>query len=162
MDPVELLKDDHARIRSLFDEYERAGEDAAKRGIVDQILMQLEVHAAIEEEIYYPAVKDAADEEMKGEVEHGEEEHVEGEKLMADVRRSLSSLSNMDEKVRKLRDTMLHHIEEEESKLLPASERLIPKDRRMLLGDEMAGRKAELAEEVVKEEGKPATSSSRR
>src|SRR5581483_8243711 len=60
MDAIELLKADHKKVKGLFREFEQAGERAhkTKQRIAEQVFQELEVHSRIEEEIFYPAVKE--------------------------------------------------------------------------------------------------------
>jgi len=81
-DAISLLKIDHEKVKKLFKEIE-AGED--QEAIFDQIKGALEVHATIEEEIFYPAVKKARSEEVKDEVREGYEEHKQVKALLASI-----------------------------------------------------------------------------
>src|SRR5687767_14561924 len=89
MDAITLLKQDHRTVEKLFKQFEKAGDGAlkSKRKIVDQIIVELAKHAAIEEQIFYPAVRN----EVKGvedlTLEALEEHHV--------VKWTLSELEGM-------------------------------------------------------------------
>ena len=74
---IALLKADHAAVKKLFAQEQRATkqDDEKKQSIFDQIKDALTVHATIEEEIFYPAVKKAREENVKDEVREGYEEH---------------------------------------------------------------------------------------
>ena len=76
-DAIALLKADHAAVKKLFGQEEKLTEHDGhkKQEIFDQIKAALEVHATIEEEIFYPAVKKARSENVKDEVREGYEEH---------------------------------------------------------------------------------------
>src|ERR1700682_436587 len=89
-DALSLLKSDHEDVKKLFKELE-AEED--QEAIFNQIKGALEVHAAIEEEIFYPAVKKARSEEVKDEVREAYEEHKQIESLLAQI----SSIRSADE-----------------------------------------------------------------
>src|SRR3954454_19027813 len=77
MDAVKLLKDDHKKVKSLFREYEKAGERAhqKKQRIAEQAFTELEIHSKLEEEIFYPAVQAKGNKELKEVVNEGLEEH---------------------------------------------------------------------------------------
>ncbi|GAA1392820.1 hypothetical protein GCM10009639_25010 [Kitasatospora putterlickiae] len=62
MDAIVLLKDDHKTVEKLFKEFEKAGDEAyaEKRRIADQVIEELTVHAVIEEQVFYPAAREAA------------------------------------------------------------------------------------------------------
>src|SRR5688572_8830825 len=71
---VALLKDDHDRVQAMFDEFEAAKSRAAKKKIVRRALAELKAHAAIEEELFYPAVRKPVGKEIMNEAD--EEHHV--------------------------------------------------------------------------------------
>src|SRR6266511_4156089 len=111
MDAISLLKDDHKTVEALFKKFERAGERAhkTKRKIVDQIIAELSVHAAIEEQAFYPTTRTrvkAVEDEV---LESLEEHHI--------VKWTLSELENMDAederfdaKVAVLIESVRHHV----------------------------------------------------
>ena len=120
MDAITLLRDDHKTVEGLFKKFEKAGPTAkkTKRDLVDKIVTELAVHAAIEELVFYPAVRqalpDASDEVLEGLEEH----HV--------VKWTLSELADMapaherfDPKMRVLIESVRHHAKEEEDELFP-------------------------------------------
>jgi hemerythrin superfamily protein len=93
-DAITLLKADHAAVKKLFAQEEKATKaDDKKQDIFDQIKDALTVHATIEEEIFYPAVKKARSEHVKDEVREGYEEHKQIKTLLA----AISGLSPEDE-----------------------------------------------------------------
>lgn len=145
MDAVKLLKDDHQTVKALFRKFEKAGEKAytEKQQICDQVIQELEVHAAIEEEIFYPAAKAKLDKDGKQDVAEGYEEH----KLMKVVIRDLRMISSQDDtfdaKFKVLIENVEHHIEEEEEELLPEAQKALGNDIEAL-GDQMKTRKDQL------------------
>jgi hemerythrin superfamily protein len=120
MDAITLLKRDHKTVEGLFRRFEKAGDRATKtkRNVVDQIIEELAVHAAIEEQVFYPAVRDASEELNDTVLESLEEHHV--------VKWTLSELDGMDPeherfdaKVTVLIESVRHHVKEEEGELFP-------------------------------------------
>jgi hemerythrin superfamily protein len=117
---VQLLKDDHKTVEDLFARYEAAGEDATeeKRQIRDRIVKELSVHAYIEEEVFYPATKEAR-KETEELVQEALEEHSKAKEML----RRLSALdpddSEFDELMRHLVTDVRHHVEEEENEMFP-------------------------------------------
>jgi len=142
MDPIKLLKDDHQKVKKLFREFEAAGEKAyQKKGkIAGQIFEELEVHAAIEEEIFYPAVDAKADKEGKAVLKEAEEEHHVVHVLLGE----LKAMDVQDEyfvaKMTVLIENVEHHIEEEETEMLPDARKTLGADLERL-GQEMEQRK---------------------
>jgi hypothetical protein len=113
---VALLKDDHARVRALFDQFEQARGRAAKVKIVRAALAELKVHAAIEEELFYPAVRKPVGKELMNEAD---EEHHVAKLLVAELERMDGSESHFDAKFTVLAENVRHHIKEEEDEMLP-------------------------------------------
>jgi hemerythrin superfamily protein len=121
MDAITVLRDDHKRVESLFKQFEKLGEDGPtqqKLRIVGEIVRELSVHAAVEEQAFYPAVRknvpDADDTVLEGLEEH----HI--------VKWTLSELDGMegdeerfDAKVTVLIESVRHHVEEEEGEMFP-------------------------------------------
>ena len=129
-DAVALIKSDHRKVEQLFREFEEAGDRAykTKQELVGQIVEELEVHATIEEEIYYPAV----------------EEHHVVKVLLGELAGMSSEDDAFDAKVKVLMENVRHHVEEEEEELLPQSEEILGKQELARLGEEMAARKQQL------------------
>ena len=88
MNAVKLLKQDHQRVRKLFDEYDEAGDRSSKkkREIAETIFQELELHRKLEEEIFYPAVNARANQEVKELVIENLEEHEEVGSLIEELR----------------------------------------------------------------------------
>ena len=146
-DAVELVKSDHRKVEQLFREFEEAGDRAykTKQQLVEQITRELEVHAAIEEETYYPAVEAKARKDGKELIAEAVEEHHVIKVLLGELGSMSSEDEAFDAKVTVLMENVLHHVEEEESELLPQSEKILGTDELTRLGEQMAARKRQLA-----------------
>ena len=138
-DPIRMLKDDHKKVKGLFDEFETA-DGRSKRRIVDEAIMELEIHAAIEEEIFYPGVMKAAGEEIMAEAE---EEHHVAKVLMDEIKQLEPGDVHYDAKVMVLAENVKHHIKEEENEMLPKAKE-VDKATLEWLGEQMESRKQEL------------------
>jgi hemerythrin superfamily protein len=121
VDAITLLKADHKAVEKLFKSFEKAGDRAlkTKRGLVDQMIRELSVHAAIEEQILYPEIRRLVPEQEAMTLESMEEHHI--------VKWVLSELEGMDAaeerfeaKVTVLIEQVRHHVKEEEGDLFPA------------------------------------------
>ena len=145
-DAVELIKSDHRKVEKLFREFEEAGDRAykTKQELVAQIVEELEVHATIEEETYYPAVEAKARKDGKELIAEAVEEHHVVKILLGELRSMSSEDEAFDAKVTVLMENVRHHVEEEESELLPQSEKILDGDELTRLGEEMAARKRQL------------------
>jgi hemerythrin superfamily protein len=143
---TKLLKKDHDKVRDLFKQYDELGERAhtEKKRIVDQVSRELEIHAKIEEEIFYPACLKGEDEEKKI-VHESFEEHKIVKTLVAELGRMTPSDEQFEAKVTVLKESVDHHAKEEEDDLFPEAERSLGEDRLRELGARMKARKEELA-----------------
>ncbi len=137
-DAIVLLKNDHKTVERLFKEFEKAGSNAyvTKRKIVDSIIEELTVHAHIEEELFYPAAREAAPDTKDHVLESVEEHHV--------VVWMLSELQGMDPqderfdaKVTVLIENVRHHVEEEEEEWFPDVRAAMGRKRLQELGQRM-------------------------
>jgi hemerythrin superfamily protein len=143
-DATALLKRDHAEVKKLFKEYdklaEREAEDDQRQALAEQICNLLTVHATIEEEIFYPAAREADVEDDL--LDEAEVEHASAKDLIVQIRSMAPGDELYDAKVKVLGEYVGHHVEEEEDEMFPQC-----RESGMdlaALGDELAARKAEL------------------
>lgn len=139
MDAVSMLKEDHRKVKELFERFEEATDTATKREIAQQAIKELKVHAALEEELFYPAVREEIDEEEK--IDEAVEEHHVVKLLIAELSKMKPSDAHFDAKFTVLAENVKHHIEEEEGEVIPEVEGEIDGDG---LGQQMAERKEKL------------------
>jgi hemerythrin-like domain-containing protein len=149
MDAIKLLKDDHKKVKSLFREYEGAGDRAyqTKARIAEQVFAELEVHSKIEEEIFYPAVQAKGSKDGKEVVLEGYEEHHVVDVLINELKALDPQDDRFDAKFKVLTENVEHHIEEEESEMLPDAAKKLGDDVDRL-AEQMARRKEELMQAV--------------
>jgi len=146
-DAITLLKADHAVVKKLFAQEEKAtNHDEKKQKIFDQIKDALTVHATIEEEIFYPAVKKARSEHVKDEVREGYEEHKQIKALLAQIADITPADETWDMKVKVLKEDVEHHVKDEETEMFPDARKFLGEKRLMELGTELEARKQYLAE----------------
>jgi hemerythrin superfamily protein len=147
-DAVTLLKSDHRTVEELFERFENSNSKVSKAKIAQQVCMELMVHATIEEEIFYPAVKDSVEEEIHHEayVEH------DGAKvLIAEILAGSPEDTFYDAKVKVLSEMIKHHVKEEEQRDgMFAQAKKGDVDMREL-GSLLAARKAELTTQFKRE-----------
>lgn len=141
---IALLKKDHDKVKALFDQFEKAKGRTAKKKIVEAALLELKVHAAIEEELFYPAVRKQLGKKMMNEAD---EEHHVAKVLIAELAEMDGSESHYDAKFTVLAENVRHHIKEEENDMFPeAKDVKIDFDQ---LGLAMQARKEKLMSEGV-------------
>src|SRR5690349_7036372 len=81
---IAMLKEDHTKVKELFDKFEETNGSATKSKIVDEAILELKVHATIEEELFYPAVRQEIKDE-EGIMEEADEEHHVAKVLIAEL-----------------------------------------------------------------------------
>ena len=141
---IEMLREDHRKVKDLFEHFE--GTDSGdKKEIVDTTLRELEIHTSIEEEIFYPAARLAL-QELEGDegddvIDEAWEEHHVVKLLAAELKKMRSSDDRYDAKFTVLAESVKHHIEEEEGELFPKLEAHIDGEE---LGEKMMVRKQKL------------------
>jgi len=141
---VGLLKAQHERIMGLYQDYETSGGDD-KRWLAEKLMTELEIHSRLEEELFYPAVREKADQEGREFLSEASEEHRAVNESIEELRGLDPGNESYDAK---FQDTMMavqHHINEEERDLLPIAEEELA-DELEDLGIEMQKRRHELAE----------------
>jgi hemerythrin superfamily protein len=135
-----MLRADHKRVSDLFAEYEKARSVVKKKDIVATICTELSVHAQIEEEIFYPAVKQALkDKEL---VPEATVEHATLKDLIAQVEGVAPEGEMFDAKIKVLSEYVKHHVKEEHTEMFPKAKKT-GLDMRAL-GAQMAARKEAL------------------
>jgi hemerythrin-like domain-containing protein len=155
-DAIALLTEDHRQVKALFKEYEKLSEDdeAAdedKQALAEQICSMLTVHAQIEEEIFYPAAREALDEQDL--LDEAEVEHASAKDLIAQIEEMDPSEELYDAKVKVLGEYVDHHVQEEEKEMFPQCKKAkMPLDE---LGEELRTRREELLAELGMGEESP-------
>ncbi|KRB84737.1 hemerythrin [Noviherbaspirillum sp. Root189] len=146
---MKLLTEDHKKVSALFDEFEKMkkkGDDdeEAKQLIVETVCAELTIHAQIEEEIFYPAARDAIDDMDL--LDEAEVEHASAKQLISELSAMQPGDELYDAKFTVLGEYVKHHVEEEEKEMFPK----VKKSDLDLeeLGAELEQRKMELREEL--------------
>ncbi|HSI44267.1 MAG TPA: hemerythrin domain-containing protein [Methylotenera sp.] len=143
---ITLLKDDHAKVKKMFKEFEKLSkkDDDSKVEIANQICMELTIHAQVEEEIFYPAARMAIDDEDM--LNEAEVEHDTAKDLIAQIQTMDPEDEMYDAKVTVLGEYINHHVEEEESEMFPKARKA--KMDLNELGMQMKMKKEELMAEL--------------
>jgi hemerythrin superfamily protein len=141
-DAVALLKADHRQVEQLFAQFQKARDDQRKLELATSICNALKVHTAIEEEIFYPAFLEAAEDE---DIHHEAiVEHDGAKKLIAEIEASGPDDDFYDAKVTVLSEMIKHHVKEEEQPGGMFAEARKAGMDLAALGEQLAARKAEL------------------
>lgn len=140
---VAMLKADHDKVDSLFQQYDELdGQVQQQRAIIEQVCKELEVHAAIEEEIFYPAVRKMGD-EGKDLASEALKEHQSIKDSISRLKRARPDDADYDNTVEDLMECVSHHVEEEEEEMFPEAEQQLG-DQLTRLGEQMQQRKQQL------------------
>ena len=139
-DAIALLRADHKLVSALFAEYEKARSTSKKKMLVSQICTELSVHAQVEEEIFYPAVKQALkDKEM---IPEALVEHATLKELIGQVEGIEPDGEMFNAKIKVLSEYVKHHVKEEQNEMFPQAKST--KLDMVELGGRMAARKEQL------------------
>ncbi|MEJ7844762.1 MAG: hemerythrin domain-containing protein [Acidimicrobiales bacterium] len=135
-DALTLLKDDHKELEALFKKFESAGPRAhkSKRTLVDKMIRELSVHAAVEEQVLYPVTRQLFEDDLGSDVLEALEEHLAAKRLLADLDGMDPQHERFDAKVTVLMESVRHHVEEEEKELFPELKKRIKPAARQELG----------------------------
>src|SRR5919201_745215 len=143
-DAIALIEDDHRKVDGLIDRYERLGREGAlaERGrVVGSIVDELRLHAAIEEQVLYPAIEEALPDDGPELVEGSLREHAEAKQTLDEIEALDASSDELHDRVTTLIEEVRHHVEEEEADVLPRLREALDSEQLMTLGDELRGAK---------------------
>jgi hemerythrin superfamily protein len=147
-DAIKLLKADHDEVDELFAQYEKQKKKngGQKADLIEKICTALTVHAQIEEEIFYPAARDALDEDGDELLDEAQVEHSSIKSLVEQLQAIDADDELCDAKIKVLSEYVKHHVKEEEGELFPKVKKT---DLDLgALGSELAERKSELMAEM--------------
>ena len=141
-----MIRMDHSQVLAVFHRYKPDVLPAKKRALVTNACLSIEIHAQLEEEIFYPALRQV----LSGDevLEKSEPEHAQMRTLIGELRGLMgrdgpTDEAACDEKFFELMRLVMHHVADEDTRLLPAAERLL-RDQLGRLGIDMTKRRLEL------------------
>lgn len=147
-DAIKLLKDDHRQVEEWFEAFEKTNSASKKQKLANDICLALTVHTQIEEEIFYPACREAGIEEDM--MDEADVEHDGAKKLIAEIEDGKPGDDHWDAKVKVLSEMIKHHVKEEEQRdgmFAKAKKADLDLDA---LGEELKARKDELMKQKKK------------
>jgi hemerythrin HHE cation binding domain-containing protein len=149
VDAITLLKDDHDRAKKMLKEIEGTTERAVKtrERLFTKLKNELVIHEAIEEEIFYPALKEHA--EARDEVLEAYEEHNVIDMVMGEIETTTFDDETWSAKFMVMKENLEHHIEEEEGEMFEQARDLLDEDMLEQLGERMQARTQELQREAA-------------
>ena len=146
-DAVAVLKADHRKVEELFAQLEKTSERGASRRtkLVAQIESELKVHMRIEEDIFYPAFREAVTKKDDRELYfEALEEHHGADMILKELKALDPSDETFGAKAKFLKEMIEHHVEEEEGQMFPKARKAMGAEMLRDLGDEMTERKRSL------------------
>jgi hemerythrin superfamily protein len=154
---LEMLMTDHEAVKKLFKQYDKQkdADDASRQETAERICNELTVHAEVEEELFYPWLRENLAEDDMELVEEAGIEHQTAKDLIAQLEDAEELDGEYDAKVKVLSEYIDHHVGEEENEIFPKVKS--KKDELDALGEEMMARKVELKAEIgMEDEEEPA------
>jgi len=143
VDAIAMLKADHQRVRDLFAQYEATSNAEAKWTLAEEVFVELETHAQLEENIFYPCVNEETEEGPEL-VQESLQEHATVKQLIAELRQMGPQSKDFDTKFHELMRNFEHHVEEEEADMFPLAEEELAEDL-----DEMSAAMQELKKDIL-------------
>ena len=140
---IEMLREDHRKVQELFESFEQSSD--SKEQICEETIAELETHATLEEEIFYPAAQEQVEE--KELIDEAQEEHHVVKLLLAELKKMRANDQRFEAKFKVMSESVKHHIEEEESELFPMIEDKLDAES---LGEQMQSRKEQLQQKSSK------------
>jgi hypothetical protein len=139
VDPVNLLKEQHREVEQLFRKVERTDDPESRRELMEQISEKLSLHMSIEEDIFYPAVREAKTKKAEEMVDEAYEEHHVVKLVLAELPQVDPEDERFDAKMTVLSELIEHHVEEEEKEMFKLAKKL-GKEELAELGEQMSAR----------------------
>jgi hemerythrin superfamily protein len=138
---TQMIRQDHKKVEGLFNKFEQTKGAEAKRRLAENAMAELEVHAALEEQIFYPAVEKEV-EDASSMISEAREEHQTVKQMIAELKGMEEADAEFESQFSELVENVQHHVEEEENEMLPKVEES-GLDLNSL-GDQMSKRRQEL------------------
>lgn len=135
MNALEILKQDHQKVKGLFQEVRKESDRGKQKELFDKINTELEIHIHIEETVFYPAIDEH--EEFKDMVAEALEEHQEAKTLLEELEELGADNHDFGSKLQQLMEAVEHHVEEEEGEMFPKIQEVFEEDELEQLGRDL-------------------------
>ncbi|UGQ48704.1 hemerythrin domain-containing protein [Massilia endophytica] len=139
---TDMIRFDHSHVLVTFHQYTATSRPKVKKALAETICTALEIHATLEEEVFYPVIRNLNGQEPT--IQKSVPEHNEMRRVIAELRAADPTTRRHDELINELMRDVMHHVADEETVLLPEAERMLGKDRLDELGAEMTRRRMQL------------------
>ncbi len=135
MNALDILKQDHQKVKGLFQEMRKDSDRGRQKELFDKIDTELEIHTHIEETVFYPAVDEH--EEFKDMIAEALEEHQEAKLLLDELEELGADDHDFGSKLQQLMEAVEHHVEEEEGEMFPKIQEVFDEDELEELGRDL-------------------------
>ena len=135
MNALDILKQDHQKVKGLFQEMRKDSDRGRQKELLDKIDTELEIHTHIEETVFYPAVDEH--EEFKDMIAEALEEHQEVKSLLDELEELGADDHDFGSKLQQLMEAVEHHVEEEEGEMFPKIQEVFGEDELEELGRDL-------------------------
>ncbi|KAE9645991.1 hemerythrin domain-containing protein [Pseudomonas sp. PB106] len=152
MNAIDLLKADHAKVKDILSQLSDSTERALKKRVelLGKLEMEISIHTRLEEEILYPAFKEAGSKEQDIMYFEAKEEHRTVDSLvLPDLKLTDPGTPEFSGRVKVVKELLEHHIEEEETEMFPQAKKLLGKEKLEELGLQMEAMKASCKKEMA-------------
>jgi hemerythrin-like domain-containing protein len=152
MNAIDLLKADHAKVKDILSQLSDSTERALKKRVelLGKLEMEISIHTRLEEEILYPAFKEAGSKEQDIMYFEAKEEHRTVDSLvLPDLKLTDPGTPEFSGRVKVVKELLEHHIEEEETEMFPQAKKLLGKEKLEELGLQMEAMKAACKKEMA-------------
>lgn len=152
MNAIDLLKSDHERVKAILTQLSESTERAVKKraDLLSKLEMEITIHTKLEEEILYPAFKEAGAKEQDIMYYEAKEEHRTVDSLvLPDLKATDPATPEFSGRVKVVKELLEHHIEEEETEMFPQANKLLGKARLEELGAQMETMKADYKKSLM-------------
>ncbi|PYN08635.1 MAG: hemerythrin [Candidatus Rokuibacteriota bacterium] len=137
MKATDLLKKQHKSVKALFKKVENTEDARRRRQLMDEITNELKIHTKIEEEIFYPAVREIGTSKAEELVDESFEEHHVVDLVLAELPKVDPEDDRFAAKMTVLSELVQHHADEEEEEMFPMCEKKLGRERLQQLGEQM-------------------------
>jgi hemerythrin-like domain-containing protein len=151
MNAIELLKADHKKVKDILAQLSESTDRASKKRaeLVAKLEMEITIHTKLEEEILYPAYKEAGGKEQEKMYYEAKEEHRTVDSLvLPDLKATETTTPEFAGRAKVVKELLEHHIEEEETEMFPEARKLLGNAKLEELGEQMEAMKAQYKKEI--------------
>ncbi|WP_342654628.1 hemerythrin domain-containing protein [Pseudomonas sp. F3-2] len=152
MNAIDLLTADHERVKSILSQLSESTERGVKKrtDLLNKLEMEITIHTKLEEELLYPAFKEAGAKEQDIMYYEAKEEHRTVDSLvLPDLKQTDPSTPEFSGRIKVVKELLEHHIEEEESEMFPQAKKLLGKAKLEELGAQMEAMKAQYKKSLM-------------